>query len=104
MCRHQFYAAAGVAPPDGAAGGLLCDLYFDDNSVYSHVPISAMTVPTMACVVRTWLKKTTDEPMMATRFTTLHTPCETGLTRCSVLNANCARAGVRAVCGSEQWG
>ena len=27
--------------------------------------------------------------MMATRLTTLHTPCETGLTRESVLKANC---------------
>lgn len=34
-------------------------------------------------------KKRTDEMMMATRFTTLHTPCETGLTLERVLKANC---------------
>lgn len=41
----------------------------------------------------TWLKKKTDEKMMAMRFTTLHTPWDTGLTRCSVLNANCGAGG-----------
>ena len=35
-------------------------------------------------------KKSTDEMMMATLFTTLHTPCETGLTLDRVLNANCS--------------
>lgn len=68
-----------------------------DISVYSQVPSRAMTVPTMACVVSTWLKNTTLLPMMATRLTTLHTPCDTGDTRCSVLKANCVavRAGER---------
>lgn len=35
-------------------------------------------------------KKMTEVTMMATRLTTLHTPCDTGLTRDSVLNANCS--------------
>ena len=43
--------------------------------------------------LHTWLKKRTDEKMMAMRLTTLQTPCETGLTRCSVLNANCTGMG-----------
>jgi hypothetical protein len=42
-----------------------------------------------------WWKKKTEEKMMATRLTTLHTPWLTGLTRSSVLNANWgAREGV----------
>eukprot|EP00983_Pelagomonas_calceolata_P098240 1158326-Pelagomonas_calceolata.AAC.1 len=36
----------------------------------------------------TWPKKSTEEKMMATRLTTLHTPWDTGLTRCRVLKAN----------------
>ena len=34
-------------------------------------------------------KKRTEVTMIATRLTTLHTPCATGVTRDSVLNANC---------------
>ena len=36
-------------------------------------------------------KKSTEVPMMTTRFTTLQTPCETGLTRDRVLKANCVQ-------------
>ena len=60
-----------------------------------HAPASACRAPIglpLTCVVRTWLKKNTELKMMATRLTTLHTPCETGLTRSRVLNANCAHA------------
>lgn len=48
--------------------------------------------PSLVLVVSVVPKKTTDVPMMTTRLTTLHTPCDTGLTRDSVLNANCVRA------------
>lgn len=41
-------------------------------------------------MVRVVPKKTTEVPMITTRLTTLHTPCDTGLTRDNVLNANCA--------------
>lgn len=42
----------------------------------------------MVLLVSVVPKKTTEVPMMTTRLTTLHTPCETGLTRDSVLKAN----------------
>ena len=48
----------------------------------------AMTVPSLVWSVSLLPKNMTDEPMMHTRLTTLQTPCETGDTRASVLNAN----------------
>ena len=49
-----------------------------------------MAVPSFVLGVRELPKNSTDVPMMATRFTTLHTPWDTGLTRDSVLKANCS--------------
>lgn len=54
--------------------------------------------PILVFVVSVVPKKTTEVPIITTRLTTLHTPCDTGLTRDSVLNANCA-----ALAASEPW-
>ncbi len=45
-------------------------------------------------------KKRTEEMMIATLFTTLHTPCDTGLTLDSVLNANCRSQMLRRFCAA----
>ena len=63
-------------------------LYFLLASVYKYVPIRAIAVPNFVWSVSLLPKKSTEAPMMQTRLTTLQTPCETGVTRESVLNAN----------------
>lgn len=55
---------------------------------WAYAPARATTVPTWVCTESLLPKKRTDEPMIQIRFTTLQTPCETGLTLPSVLNAN----------------
>ncbi len=51
--------------------------------------MSAIMVPSLVWSLSLLPKKMTEVPMIATRFTTLHTPCATGVTRESVLKANC---------------
>ena len=58
--------------------------------------MSAIAVPILVCMVSLLPKNMTLEPMMAMRFTTLHTPWLTGLTRPSVLKANCGGGGADA--------
>jgi len=60
-------------------------------SVYRYVPIRAITVPILVLSVNLLPKNTTEVPMMTTLFTTLHTPCDTGVTRDNVLKANCTQ-------------
>lgn len=57
--------------------------------MYKYVPTRAIAVPSLVLSVSLLPKKTTDVPMMTTLLTTLHTPCDTGVTRDSVLKANC---------------
>jgi len=64
-------------------------LYLLVASVYRYVPIRAITVPILVLSVNLLPKNTTEVPMMTTLFTTLHTPCDTGVTRDNVLKANC---------------
>jgi len=58
-------------------------------------------VPSLVWSVILLPKKMTEVPMMHTRLTTLHTPCATGVTRDSVLKANCEAAATRAVTKSQ---
>lgn len=59
--------------------------------MYRYVPIRAITVPILVLSVNLLPKNTTEVPMMTTLFTTLLTPCDTGVTRDNVLKANCTQ-------------
>ena len=60
--------------------------------------LEVVGLPILVFVERGVPKKRTEEMMMATRLTTLQTPCETGLILDRVLNANCEQS-VRSVTG-----
>ena len=94
-CKQTNQAALGtgeVPLSDGFWG-----LYRLVASVYRYVPNSAIAVPNLVLSVSLLPKKTTDVPMMTTLFTTLHTPCETGVTRDRVLKANCTDKTIYSV-------
>ena len=74
---------------------LACQCAPDNQALWLTAGLACMHpregAPIFVLLEREVPKKSTEVPMMTTRFTTLQTPCETGLTRDRVLKANCTQ-------------